>query len=179
MRFTLSIAVLAVCLLASPARALDPVCVGDLQVSYRGAFDARLGPPARQSCDGGPRPDGDGLRVAYRSSAIGSDDQILTILAIPGILRGETGTELPLNVTVVREGKGEFFGARGPGRCTVDIATHEPAGDPDLWRLAGEGRCQDALEAVAREGEITVSAFEFSAVVSWEMPEEEILRVDP
>lgn len=179
MRLAPPIAVFAACLLASTARAEEPACVGDLQVGFSGAFDARLGPPARQSCDGGPRPDGDGLRIAYRSQAIGGDDQILTILAIPGIARGQTGTELPLNVTVVREGKGEFFGARGPGRCTVDIATHEPAGEPDFWRLAGRGRCQDDLEAVAREGEITVSAFEFSAVVSWEIPDEEILRVDP
>ncbi len=173
------IAVLFACLIASEARAGEPECIGELQVSFSGAFDARLGPPARQSCDGGPRPDGDGLRIAYRSVAIGGDDQILTILAIPGIVRGQTGTDLPLNVTVVREGKGEFFGARGPGRCTVDIAAHEAAGEPDFWRLAGQGRCQDELEAIAREGQIRVSDFEFSALVSWEMPDEEVLRVDP
>jgi hypothetical protein len=166
------------CLLAAPAQA-EPVCEGQLEVRIGGAFTARVGPPARQSCEGGPRPDDDGLRVAYRSVVIENGDSLLVILGLQDLERGQTGARLPLNVTVVREGKGEFFGTRGPDLCTADLTVHEPAGDPDLWRLAGEGRCHGALQAVAREGEITLAPFRFSAVVSREVADEEVLRVRP
>jgi hypothetical protein len=165
-------------LLAVPAGA-QPACEGQFEGRIEGLFSARVGPPARQSCEGGPRPDDDGLRLAYRSIVIGSGDPLLVILGLPALERGRTGDSVPLNVTVVREGKGEFFGTRGTGLCTADLVTHEPAGDPDLWRLAGEGRCHGALQAIAREGEIFLAPFRFSAVVSRQAPEEEVLRVRP
>ena len=171
-------AVVLACLLAGPTSA-ETVCEGRFEGRIDGAFGARIGPPARQSCEGGPRPDDDGLRVAYRSVAIGTGDSLLVILGLPGLERGQTGTRLPVNITVVREGKGEFFGTRGTDLCTADLTTHEPAGEPDLWRLAGEGRCREALQAVAREGEITLAPFRFSAVVSRQALEEEVLRVRP
>ncbi len=157
----------------------EPDCAGRLEASIDGAYSARVGPPARQSCEGGPRPDDDGLRVAYRSVVIGTGDPLLVILGLPGLERGRTGSDLPLNVTIVREGRGEFFGAQGTELCTAELTTHEPAGEPDLWRLDGEGRCHGALQAVAREGAITLAPFRFSAVVSRAAQEEEVLRVRP
>ena len=171
-------ATLLACLFAVPAGA-QPACEGQFEGRIEGAFSARVGPPARQSCEGGPRPDDDGLRLAYRSIVAGSGDSVLIILGLPDLERGQGGDGLPLNVTLVREGKGEFFGSQGTDLCTADLTTHEPAGDPDLWRLAGEGRCHGPLQAVAREGEISLTPFRFSAVISRQAPEEEILRVQP
>jgi hypothetical protein len=175
-------ALLGALALAAPVPAADlsaSGCDGRLELVIGGDLEARLLAPARQTCDGGPRPDGDGLRVAYRSHRQGQPGTILIILAIPGIQRGEVGPELPLNVTVVREGKGEFYGTRGPDRCRLELVAHEKDGEPDWWHLEGRGECAEPLQGIAHEGEIELSPFSFSARVSWEEPGEEVLGADP
>lgn len=120
-------------------------------------------------CEGGPRPEGDALRLMFSREA----DGLLVVLGITGLQPGVTGEGFLANLTVVRQGLGEFYGTLGADACVVEVARNEP--DPsaaDAYRVSGRGRCVAPVEAIAREGEIRVAPFEFAGLAHWALEEE-------
>lgn len=144
---------------------------GRLQMPVSGHFEATLD-WANQgtTCAGGPRPDGDALRLMFSRS----DEALLVVIAVTGLERGATGTGLPANLTIVREGRGEFFGTLGADACLVDVTANELVeGSTDAYRVSGSGRCLAPIEAIARDGEIRVGPFEFTGIAAWPLEPED------
>lgn len=142
---------------------------GRLEVQVSGEFDAAVdwGNDGTR-CDGGPRPDGDALRLMFSRD----DDGLLMVLGITGLGRGATGASLPANLTVVRQGLGLFYGSLGADSCIVTVEENLAVEDqPDTYRVSGHGRCEAPIEAIARDGEIRIAPFAFTGKAYW--PEED------
>lgn len=158
-------------LAASAAAAEDPAhaCVpdggGSLRLQISGDFDAQVDwGNEGMRCDGGPRPDGDALRLMFSRD----DDSLLFVIGITGLVRGWTGAGLAANLTVVRQGEGKFYGSLGADACVVDVEENLAlATAPDSYRVSGRGFCERPIEAVARAGEIRISPFEFTGIAYW------------
>ena len=73
-----------------------------------------------------------------------------------------------MNLTIVREGSGQFFATQGPDKCALDQVTQEPI-DPEaaLYRLKGRGYCTQPARAVGGDGAVLVSRFDVVAIVAY------------
>jgi hypothetical protein len=148
-----------------PAHACLPDGGGRLLLQISGDFDARIdwGNEGTR-CDGGPRPEGDALRLMFSRD----DDSLLFVIGITGLVRGWTGAGLAANLTVVRQGAGEFYGTLGADACVVEVDENLAlATASDSYRVSGRGSCERPIEAVARAGEIRISTFEFTGIAYW------------
>jgi hypothetical protein len=138
---------------------------GGLVIEISGEFEASVewGNEGTR-CEGGPRPAGDALRLMFSRD----DDGLLMVLGITGLERGTTGAALLANLTVVRQGMGLFYGSLGADACVVEVDENTlEAGHAETWRVAGRGRCEAPIEAIAREGEIRVAPFTFTGKAYW------------
>jgi hypothetical protein len=142
---------------------------GGLELEISGDFEASVAWGNEGTrCEGGPRPAGDALRLMFSRD----DDGLLMVLGITGLERGATGTALLANITIVRQGKGLFYGSLGADSCVVEVDENSPdVGLADTWLVRGRGRCEAPIEAIAREGEIRVAPFTFTGKAYW--PDEE------
>jgi len=162
---------MATLLAIAPAGATDgPVaCLpgggGHLQLEISGDFTAQVDwDNAGTVCDGGPRPGGDALRLAFSREA----DELMVLVGITGLERGATGEGLLANITIVRQGMGRFYGTLGAHACVVDVTENlSQPGIEDGYRVSGQGRCAAGIEAIGRPGEIRVSPFEFTGMAWW------------
>lgn len=150
--------------------ASDALCVpaetGALRARLQGTIDAEIDWGADEGhCLGGVRPQGDGLRLVYKGS-IADVGPLLLVLGVGPLLPGESARNVPVNLTVVREGTGQFFATQGQDKCALDTVTQVPvAGDAPLFRLEGRGYCTQPARALAGEGAVLVSRFDVIAMV--------------
>jgi hypothetical protein len=138
---------------------------GRLEMRISGEFEASVdwGNDGTR-CEGGPRPDGDALRLMFSRD----DDGLLVVLGITGLERGATGAGLLANLTIVRQGMGRFYGSLGADACIVEVRENvAESADPDSFRVSGQGRCEAPIDAIAREGAIRVAPFEFTGKAYW------------
>lgn len=146
-----------------------PADAGALRARLQGALDAEIDwtAPATPQCLGGPRPGGDGVRLVYKGLAGG--EPLLVIVGIALARSDDAGRNVPANVTVVREGAGEFFATQGDDKCALDDVRQEPlAGTAGRYRLSGRGFCMQPARAVgAGTGSVLVSRFDVEAIVEY------------
>ncbi|MFU8897095.1 MAG: hypothetical protein ACNA8J_11985 [Gammaproteobacteria bacterium] len=142
-----------------------PAGGGRLQMDISGDFEAALdwGNEGTR-CDGGPRPEGDALRLMFKRD----DDALLIVIGITGLARGATGTGLLANVTIVRQGLGLFYGTLGADACVVEVDGNTPLDSPaEAYRVSGRGRCAAGIEAIGRDAEIRIAPFAFTGLAYW------------
>lgn len=151
------------------ADAAPQACVasggGRLQMQITGAFEADIDWHNDGTvCDGMPRPRGDALRLMFSRD----DEGLLIVLGITGLERGATADGLLANLTLVRQGVGEFYGTLGANACLVEVSENrlEP-GETELYRISGQGRCEHPVGAIGRPGEIRVTPFSFTGRAHW------------
>lgn len=152
------------------AAATDAGCIpaesSALRARLQGAIEAEIdwgteGP----HCLGGVRPQGDGLRLVYRG-AVPDAGPLLLVFGIAPLRPGESARNVPVNVTVVREGTGQFFATQGQDKCALDAVTQVPvAGEPARYRLEGRGYCTQPARAVGGDGAVLLSRFDVVAIV--------------
>jgi len=176
-----------VCLVLSVAACGDPELVAAVQAPACGAdgkFIAEIYGGVRASidwdagvlqCQGMPRPNGKGARLRFAGPAAtaAGDRQLAFILGLPDLRPGETGRELPTNVTLMEEGTGRFFGTRDAANCWTDIETHEqlqPAGPPD-YRISGILYCVSPIAGLDGNSSISFADLTFTGRVTWEVPQ--------
>ena len=143
-----------------------PAATGRLRARLQGAIDAEVdwGEGVAQ-CRGGVRPQGDGLRLLYKGNLPGTGPLLIVLGAAP-LRPGESARNVPVNLTVVREGSGEFYATQGDGKCALDSVTQAPlAGQPGLFRLEGRGYCTQPARAVGGDGAVLLSRFDVVALV--------------
>jgi hypothetical protein len=73
---------------------------------------------------------------------------------------------VPVNLTLVQEGAGQFFATQGDDKCAMDEIHQEPIGKT-LYRLTGRGYCTQPARAVQGDGAVLMSRFDVEAVVDF------------
>jgi hypothetical protein len=153
--------------MAGPSQALCiPATTGLLRARLQGAINAEIdwGPEAPH-CRGGVRPEGDGVRLIYKGTAPESGP-LLLVFGLAPLRPGESARNVPVNLTIVREGAGQFFATQGEDKCALDSVTQLPVpGDSSLYRLEGRGYCTQPARAVGSDGSVLVSRFDVVAIV--------------
>lgn len=155
---------------AASLSAADALCVpaatGSLRARLQGSIDAEIdwGEDAAH-CLGGIRPQGDGLRLLYKGS-VADAGPLLVVLGVRPLRPGESARNVPVNLTLVREGTGEFFATQGESKCALDSVSQVPlADDPRLYRLEGRGYCTQPARAVGGDGAVLLSRFDVVAII--------------
>jgi len=154
-----------------------PHTAGDLQIQclpeggaylrarLSGAIDAELSWNDRSlSCAGSVRPDNEGIRLRF--AATQGTQRLVLLFGIGGLKEGQSGKVLPANLTIIREGSGEFYGTQGDNKCTIDEITQQPLHGVPLkqraYRIVARGFCTQPARALNGDGAILVTRFDFS-----------------
>ena len=143
-----------------------PAATGALRARLQGAIEAEIDwGPDQAHCLGGVRPQGDGLRLVYKGSLTDAGP-LLLVFGVGPLRPGESARNVPVNLTVVREGTGQFFATQGQDKCALDTVTQVPvAGDTPLFRLEGRGYCTQPARALGGDGAVLLSRFDVIALV--------------
>jgi hypothetical protein len=148
---------------------------GYLRARIRGALklDVSL-QNAELECDGGPRPDGSGIRVSFAGPARSDGRRLRMVFGVAKATEGLTGRELPTNLTVIFEGEQRMFATRGDDKCTVDEFKQERTGALGgpirTYRVIARGFCISPVQALNSEQTILVNSFDFAGNVTFEDP---------
>jgi len=154
----------------STLNATEALCVaaptGAIKARLQGAIDTEFDWGAdAPHCLGSLRPQGDGVRLVYKGSAPGVGP-LLVVLGIAPLKPGESARNVPVNVTVVREGTGQFYATQGDDKCAFDSVSQTPvAGEADRYWLEGRGFCTQPARAVGGDGAVLLTRFDVVAIV--------------
>jgi hypothetical protein len=171
----------------TPAAAEKLLCVpsneGFLRARLQGAIEAELdwssaGVP---QCRGGLRPSGDGVRLLFKGPGASSDQPLLIVIGIGPLRPGESRRQVPVNLTVVREGAGEFYATQGDDKCAMDDVRQQPVPGQPYFRLTARGYCTQPARAVRGDGAVLVPTFDVAAVVDYAeaAPAPTLVRAQP
>jgi hypothetical protein len=155
-----------------------PTGNGYLRARIRGAMNLDIDwHNAEIECDGGPRPDGRGLRVSFAGPPHTDGRRLRMVFGVGSVHEGVTGRDLPTNLTVIFEGEQRLFATRGEDHCTVDELRQERVGalggPKRSWRIVASGFCISPASTLDSNARILVSRFDFAgnAVFEDEPPE--------
>ena len=156
---------------ANPAASTPPGCLpsgnGYLRAKIRGAFNLDIDwRNAQIECDGGPRPDGSGIRVSFAGPKRADGKRLRMVFGVGAALEGRSGRELPTNLTVIVEGAKRLYTTGGPEHCTVDRLRQQrlpdPARKPRFYRVVARGFCVAPASTLNQSEHILVSSFDFA-----------------
>src|SRR5690606_2089732 len=71
-------------------------------------------------CTGAVRPTDGGIRMRFSHALEDQPGTLVLVFGIAGLREGVSARTLPVNVTVIREGAGEFYSTRGDDKCMLD-----------------------------------------------------------
>jgi hypothetical protein len=157
--------------LPAPAGGATPGCLptgnGYLRARIRGAMNLDLDwHNAEIECDGGPRPDGSGLRVSFAGPRHSDGRRLRLVFGVATVQEGSPGRELPTNLTVIFEGEDRLFATRGDDHCTVDELRQERlgalGGPLRSWRIVARGFCTEPASTLSSDARILVTRFDFA-----------------
>jgi len=153
----------------SPAAAQGclPAGNGYLRARIRGAMNLDLDwHNAEIECDGGPRPDGSGLRVSFAGPRHADGRRLRLVFGVGSVHEGRPGRALPTNLTVIFEGEERLFATRGEDHCTVDELKQERlgalGGPLRSWRIVARGFCTSPASTLNSDARILVTRFDFA-----------------
>ena len=119
-------------------------------------------------CEGMARPDDHGARLRL-AGIVDTEYEIAFIIALPDLVKGAIGNELPSKLTVIEEGAGRFFSSADQEICWTDITdSQEIDGDESRFELSGSLYCVAPLAEVNGDSDITIGDFEFRGLIDWE-----------
>ncbi len=149
---------------------------GYLRARIRGALQLDVSlRNAELECDGGPRPDGSGIRVSFAGPARSDGRRLRMVFGVAKAAEGIQGRELPTNLTVIFEGEQRMFATRGDDKCTVDEFNQERmgalGGPIRTYRVVARGFCIAPVQALNGAQTILVNSFDFAGSVTFEDPE--------
>jgi hypothetical protein len=166
---------------ASAEIACLPAGDGMLVAQLRGALVADIAWHNNQMhCEGGPRPDGKGLRVSVvgplpptpAATATGSKPpaprQLRLIFGI-NLIDSAAGTVqvLPTNLTVIVEGEHQLFATRGDDKCAVEQFERRAliASQGKRDRVYARGYCIAPAAALNGSEPLLIPTFEFTSAI--------------
>lgn len=144
-----------------------PSDTGFLRARLQGSIEVDLDWAAGvPQCRGGLRPTGDGVRLLFKGPGAKPEEPLLIVIGIGPLRPGESRSQVPVNLTLVQEGAGQFFATQGDDKCAMDEIHQESIGKT-LYRLTGRGYCTQPARAVQGDGAVLVSRFDVEAVVDF------------
>jgi hypothetical protein len=147
---------------------------GYLKARIRGALNLDIDwHNAEIECQGGPRPDGTGLRVSFAGPPH-AGRRVRMVFGVTAAQEGRNGHDLPTNLTVILEGERRLFATRGDDHCTVDDLHQErlgaEGGSGRAWRIVARGFCIAPASTLNSDARILVSRFDFAGSAVFEDP---------
>ena len=154
------------------AAACLPDGTGSLEARLSGAVRAELVWGNEDTeCTGAVRPDG-GIRVRFSHEDGEDGGRLVLLFGIAGLREGQSARALPVNVTIIREGLGEFYSTQGDNKCTLDEVRQQPlVGIPHRsrsYRIIARGFCTHPARAVRGDGVILLSRFDYVGRVDFD-----------
>ena len=155
---------------AAPAKCL-PAGNGYLRARLSGAVKTELnwGNDGTE-CTGAVRPTDGGIRMRF--SRPEGQGKLVLVFGIAQLREGQPARNVPVNVTLIREGAGEFFSTQGDDKCTLDAVTQDViVGIPNRsrsYRVTARGFCTEPARAVRGKGAVLLSRFDYSGRVDFE-----------
>ena len=148
---------------------------GFLRATIRGAMSVDVNwHNAEMECEGGPRPDGSGVRVAFAGPRHPDGRRLRLVFGVEKLQEGLPGHDLPTNLTVIFEGEERLFATRGDDHCTVDELRQERVGALGgalrSWRIVARGFCVAPASNLTGDARILVSSFDFAGVAQFDEP---------
>jgi hypothetical protein len=122
-------------------------------------------------CDGGPRPDGRGIRLTFAGPSLPGGHRLRFLFGIAGVPAAGEAQHLPANVTVIFEGEPRLYSTRGEDKCTIDELSLAliPAPVPGRrLRVTGRGFCVAPAAAADGGMGLLLSRFDFAGSVLYE-----------
>jgi hypothetical protein len=161
---------------AEATSAAAPGCMaeggGFLRARLRGAVVADLDwHNDDMQCDGGPRPDGKGLRVTFAGELPGSRRLRFIFGIDERDIAAGTAQAMPTNLTVILEGEQQIFGTRGSGQCAVESLQRTPLEETGgtMHRVVARGYCVGPATNAAGDARVLVPTFEFTGTAAVEL----------
>lgn len=153
----------------------DCVAAGEgyLRARLQGAIDAEVdwSAPERQ-CRGALRPGGDGIRMVFRGQAGREPANLLLVIGAGPLRAGESARNVPVNLTLVRVGTGQFYATRGDDKCAFDEIRQEAVDAArGLYRVEARGYCTSPARAVNGADAVLVPRFDLRAIVDFTQPD--------
>lgn len=149
----------------APAGCL-PTGNGYLKARIRGALNLDIDwRNAELECDGGPRPDGSGIRVAFAGPKRADGRRLRLVFGVSAAREGRAGHSLPTNLTLIVEGAQRLYTTRGEDHCTVDTLSQQrlhAAGAARRYRIVARGFCVAPAATLNNAERILVSSFDFA-----------------
>jgi hypothetical protein len=154
---------------APPAKCL-PAGDGYLRARLSGAMNSELNwGNEGTECTGAVRPTDGGIRMRFSRPA--EQGKLVLVFGIAQLPEGKSARNVPVNVTLIREGAGEFFSTQGDDKCTLDIVTQDAiVGIPHRsrsYRVTARGFCTEPARAVRGKGSVLLSRFDYSGRVDF------------
>jgi hypothetical protein len=149
-----------------------PAGNGYLRARLDGAIKAELNwGNAKTECTGAVRPTDGGIRMRF-TAALPSGEKLVLVFGMAGLREGQRAKSVPVNVTVIREGSGEFYGTQGDDKCMLDDVRQEPVvGIPHRtrsYRIIARGFCTEPARAIRGAGSVLISRFDFAGRVDFD-----------
>lgn len=146
---------------------------GQLRARLRGTLDMDIAwRHDEMHCDGGPRPDGKGLRVTIAGPLQSDGRRLRFVFGIDDVPEGRSVESRPTNVTVIFEGEQRIFATRGAARCTTDsldmARVGALGGARRNWQITARGFCTAPALALTGPERLLISRFDFITEVSFE-----------
>ncbi|MGI9341329.1 MAG: hypothetical protein ACR2QV_00660 [Gammaproteobacteria bacterium] len=122
----------------------------------------------RMRCEGGPRPDGDGVRLVFAApAAAAAGDRLVFVIGISGPLGSLTDAERPANVTIIDEATGRFFSSGQQDRCWTTVKSAD--GDGTRYFVAGEVYCAGSLPSLSDGSSVSLRGFRYAGRLDMEV----------
>lgn len=156
---------------AAPAAVVGclPTHDGYLRVRVGGARDLEINwHDADLQCEGGPRPDQHGMRLAFAGPAQPDGHRLRFVFGIPGVRDATSSHGVPANVTIIFEGESKVYSTRGEDKCTIDELTQAPiavASAKHALRVSGRGFCVGRATAINGRDGLLLSRFDFAGLM--------------
>jgi hypothetical protein len=149
---------------------------GYLRATIRGAMNLDVNwHNAEMECEGGPRPDGSGVRVVFAGPRHADGRRLRLVFGVESLREGLPAHDAPTNLTVIFEGEERLFATRGDDHCTVDELHQERVGALGgarrAWRIVARGFCIAPAGSLSGDARILVSKFDFAGVAEFDDPD--------
>jgi hypothetical protein len=154
---------------ASAKTLCEPSTQGYLRARLQGSINAELDWSGDvPQCLGATRPGGDGVRLLFKGPAVADEQGLLIVIGAGPLRAGESRRQVPANITLVREGSGEFFATQGDDKCALDeVIQHALEPERHRFRLTARGYCTQPARSVRGDGAVLVSRFDVESVVDF------------
>jgi len=151
---------------------------GYLRARLRGSIDSDLDWRNQDTqCTGAVRPTDGGIRMRFTHAGTSKDQRLVLVFGIAKLSEGQAARNVPVNVTLIREGAGEFYGTQGDDKCMFDEVQQTPLKGIPLrersYRVVVRGFCTEPARALTGDGAIFISRFDFAGRVDFETLDEE------